>query len=341
MNALDGPVLIMVNSLGGGGAETTMVAIHRQLLKRNNSSIVLSLMQDEFTEQSHVTNVINLDRKWGMGLLGTIQELRNFQKVLRRVKPKTIIANCELPELYIALSATNKSRLICVEHTSQPWKGRKLLGSIVRLALYLRGCTWVTVVKNQNRVWGTRSRPLYIPNPFLPQDCILNTRIDPTSIVYIGRLRREKRPDWVIEASVRNQCKVEIFGDGDYRQILESKYANYGQVKFHGHVKNVWGQISSANLIVIPSEYEGDGMVVVEAVLMGHPILLADNKDLRRFEFPDNNYFSSIDDLTLKISAASTSGSGIFSLPADDIKALEESRNLETIVYLWEDLLKR
>jgi uncharacterized protein with von Willebrand factor type A (vWA) domain len=51
------------------------------------------------------------------------------------------------------------------------------------------------------------------------------------------------------------------------------------------------------SLVVVPSKYEGDGMVVIEAVLFNSPLLLADNEDLRRFNLGDKHYFNGYEKL--------------------------------------------
>jgi glycosyltransferase involved in cell wall biosynthesis len=49
--------------------------------------------------------------------------------------------------------------------------------------------------------------------------------------------------------------------------------------------------------VVVPSQYEGDGMVVIEAILSGIPLVLADNEDLRRFKLDNKHYFGSCEQL--------------------------------------------
>jgi hypothetical protein len=74
-------------------------------------------------------------------------------------------------------------------------------------------------------------------------------------------------------------------------------------------------QISCASIVIVASEFEGDGMNIVEAVANENPILLADNSDLRRFDFPDANYFKTMDDLISKIEEAKIIGTEHLSIP--------------------------
>ena len=50
------------------------------------------------------------------------------------------------------------------------------------------------------------------------------------------------------------------------------------------------GEIKEGDLLIVPSGYEGDGLVVVEGLQQKVPMLLSDIPDFRRFGFPDSNY---------------------------------------------------
>ena len=163
-----------------------------------------------------------------------------------------------------------------------------------------------------------------------------------TEIVFIGRLRAEKRPQWVIEASIQNRLRVDLYGDGDQREMLESKYVNTSDsVQFHGYVTNPWDQISLDSLVVVPSEYEGDGMVVAEAIIRNYSVLLADNSDLRRFNLPDNNYFKDQSELADKLANWKESKREAFTIPEDVMNALIRERDLGEISNRWKAFLNQ
>jgi glycosyltransferase involved in cell wall biosynthesis len=52
--------------------------------------------------------------------------------------------------------------------------------------------------------------------------------------------------------------------------------------------------VKSNDLLVIPSAWEGDGLVVVEALSRNIPIILNRVNDLTRFELPDKHYCSGV-----------------------------------------------
>ena len=80
-------------------------------------------------------------------------------------------------------------------------------------------------------------------------------------------------------------------------------------------------------------------MVVVEAVLRNHPVLLADNADLRKFHLPDSNYFQSESQLLEKLCQWKESNKLLFYASGDLIHSLTKERDIEVISDKWIELL--
>ncbi len=103
-------------------------------------------------------------------------------------------------------------------------------------------------------------------------------------IGYIGRLYPGKNVDLVIrlfEEIAADYPKVElhIAGDGSLRPALEAQAAvsPYGErIIFHGYVKDIASFYSSIDLFLFLSAHESFGLVLVEALLTGLPILTSD-----------------------------------------------------------------
>jgi hypothetical protein len=102
-----------------------------------------------------------------------------------------------------------------------------------------------------------------------------------------------------LHATSLESRRIDVFGSGDLEAKLKAKFS--GVAVFHGFVNDPWKFISPEQVLIVASEYEGDGKVIVEGILAGVPILLLDNPDLRRFELPDHNYFASSSDLRKKM----------------------------------------
>ena len=344
MNSLNGSkILFVVNSFSGGGAENSVMGVTRNLREKGIPVRLCALNRNSPQDLADPSNGLYLlERRWKSGLIATVRNLLMFRRLLVDLRPEILIANCELPELYVALVAPSSSVLGVVEHTSQPWRGRRMLGRLVRTILRLRGANWVTVSPTGNKIWLGSNSPLHIPNPIATPHKWESDDRSRTEIVFLGRLRAEKRPQWVIEASIQNKLRVDLFGDGDQREILESKYLNTSSnVQFHGYVTNPWHQISLDSLVVVPSEYEGDGMVVAEAIIRNYSVLLADNSDLRRFNLPDKNYFKDQSELADKLATWKESKGEAFTIPKDVVNSLNIERDIEKISERWNAFLSQ
>jgi glycosyltransferase involved in cell wall biosynthesis len=328
--------LIVINSTSGGGAENSMMQISEELRKRAVPVAVCALNGGP---DSQLKGDYILERKWKAGIIETFKTFIEFRLLVQKLRPTTIVANCELPEMYVAFAAPKFAKVICVEHTSNPWVGRRALGIVVRNILNLRKTKWVTVSSDAMSIWRGSQNPLHIANPIVIPGEETFQGDKPTELVFIGRLRPEKRPEWLISAAIKAELAIDIFGDGNQKEILKERFSDVSNLKFHGFVAKPWQYVSRDSLVVVPSEYEGDGMVVAEAILRGHAILLADNPDLRRFGLPEENYFLNEDELLSKILAWKKSDRKSSQVPDSVIKSLYTARDFNTIVKQWEYLL--
>jgi glycosyltransferase involved in cell wall biosynthesis len=337
-------VLFVVISTSGGGAENSMMAITSELRKKGFDFQLCAINGDKTSLDllSEKDGISILGRRWDGGISDTAKTLFDFKKLVRDLHPEVVIANCELPELFVAITPLSKSRIAIVEHTTNPWAGRKVMGMTVRTILKLRKVYWVTVSSDAKPIWFGSRKPHYIANPISVAKNSPSSNIREQSAVFIGRLRAEKRPDWLISSAVKAGLSVDIFGDGNQSEILREKYSKlYSQVRFHGFVTNPWGQLGENSIVVVPSEYEGDGMVVAEAILRGYAVLLADNPDLRRFGLPDVNYFLNKAELEAKLKSWKESESQDFRIPDAITKSLYVARDMKTIVEQWEILVTK
>jgi glycosyltransferase involved in cell wall biosynthesis len=272
-----------------------MYALHKSFLSQGLDCNLIALNESDANLLG--TNAVCLNRRWKSGIFSTISNFLQFRKVIKCTKSDFLILNCELPEFFGSLTRF-KGKIICVEHTTRPWIDKKNLGRVVRTLLKFKKTVWISVVKDQEKVWFGSQVTRYIPNPFVPRETHGKDLPSKAMLSYIGGLKVNKRPEWVINAGVELGLPVNIFGEGVLKQALEVEYRHYSkQIKFYGYYPNPWELISRNTLVVVPSQYEGDGMVVLEAILSGIPLALADNKDLRRFNLDNKHYFKSYDQL--------------------------------------------
>jgi glycosyltransferase involved in cell wall biosynthesis len=158
--------------------------------------------------------------------------------------------------------------------------------------------------------------------------------------VFVGRLNHGKHPEIVALAAQQTDSTAEFFGNGPDMISLKENYEAAG-ITFHGFVNQPWSQISPKSIVIVASEFEGDGMNIVEAVANENPILLADNADLRRFNFPDVNFFRDINDLTSKINEVKMIGNKHLCIPDSIRLRVLSEREPNRVAEQWIELFDR
>lgn len=99
-------------------------------------------------------------------------------------------------------------------------------------------------------------------------------------VVSVGRLTKQKNHQLLLHALARlaEPPAAVIVGDGPERAHLEAlaQELGLGCVVFVGATDNPYPYIASANLFALPSRFEGFGIVLVEALALGRPIVATD-----------------------------------------------------------------
>jgi glycosyltransferase involved in cell wall biosynthesis len=339
-------IMIVTNSLTGGGAERSMNLVSNELFKRGWVVAVVPINSGNHDKVEVLCEIFPLERSWREGLWGTLKAQRKFQRLVTSWNPDLIILNCDLPELFGALLLAKKP-LIAVEHVNRPWASRVILGKLIRKILEFRNTTWVAVSAHL-RIW---------PNANTPKSVILNSielgekilsekdtgKISRKlqRIVFIGRLAPQKRPLWLLEIASSLQVPLVIIGDGVLRGALEFE-SNTRKLSatFMGQVTDPWASIRQGDLLLVPSEYEGDGLVVIEALDKKIPFLVSDIPDFRRFGFPEYCYCSDVEEFVEKITYFG-GNLGELSIPSSIANQILNPRLIESVGDSWEEFLRK
>lgn len=116
----------------------------------------------------------------------------------------------------------------------------------------------------------------------LPSEC--DRLFDKYTIVAVGRLVHLKGFDLLLAAFaelllVQHEARLIIVGAGPERVPLETLAASLGireYVCFTGVQENPYPFIKRANLLALTSRYEGLGLVILEALALGKPVVAFD-----------------------------------------------------------------
>lgn len=287
--------IFVTNSLTGGGAER---AINIAVNELQDNGISVGLIPINSGNEDLITvkvPVFNIDRQWLGGPLSIAMAYLKLYFTLITTRPKVVVLNCDLPEFLVSL-IFGPWKLVVVEHAPKPWSSRTTFGRIIRRILDVRKANWV-VVSDHLSIWGVKNaNTVYIPNAIVESKSeISSSHIagnNLTRLVFIGRLTKaQKQPQILLEVAKQVNLPILYIGDGLYASELKNIAEQLNiDATFIGHVSDPWGELEIGDLLLVPSAWEGDGLVAVEAMLKSVPLLLSDIADFRRFNLPDRFY---------------------------------------------------
>ena len=126
-----------------------------------------------------------------------------------------------------------------------------------------------------------------------------NGRSKNGNLLFVGRLAGEKSVDTIIKAmplviKKHPEVKLDIVGCGPLSKKLHTLAMELEigrSINFHGRVTSakLLALYQMADIFVLPSVAELEGIVVLEAMACGKPIIISDSKDSAATHFVDGN----------------------------------------------------
>ncbi|MFE3638448.1 glycosyltransferase family 4 protein [Streptomyces sp. NPDC059168] len=237
-------------------------------------------------------------RSPGPGLAG---EVRRLARLIEEVRPELVHAHSAKAGLAARLAVRGRIPTVFQPHA---WSFEAVGGVAAGLALCWerRGARWadrVVCVSEAERATGVRAGVhasyAVIPNGidtsrFSPAPAAaaaagvraeLLPDLDPSAplVVCVGRLCRQKGQDVLLRAweQVRHaapDARLVLVGDGPDRDALRARA--HPSVRFTGAVADTVPWYRAADLVVLPSRWEGMALAPLEALACARPVVLTD-----------------------------------------------------------------
>lgn len=284
-------VCFLIGNLNNsGGTERVTSLIANKLCEDNRYNIfILSLWEGQKPFFSLNTNIktyslYNIKPSFKRQLFPTIKKIRNFVKdnqIDVLIDVDSILCVFTVPAL-IGLSTKH----ICWEH----FNFKTNLGLRYRdLGRFLatKFCDYIVVLtKKDKEFWedgikNIRARIIVIPNPTPYEYNNYIPNFDNKIVLAVGRLTFQKGFDLLLQAwkqvvSVKEDWKLQIVGNGEDESKLKN-LANQlnitDSVEFIPATKNIVEYYQSASIFCLSSRFEGFGMVILEAMSFGLPVV--------------------------------------------------------------------
>ncbi len=144
-----------------------------------------------------------------------------------------------------------------------------------------RICVSDAMAEMVRSTYGSNHALEIIPNGIREMEVPTGT-VNYRKVVFVGRLFPIKRLDVLMDAVpfLRPDLEVEIIGDGPLRPSLQAQIDQHDwqQVRLLGSLPQaeVYRRMAEALVMVLPSEMESQGIVLMEANYCGRPVICTD-----------------------------------------------------------------
>jgi glycosyltransferase involved in cell wall biosynthesis len=303
-------IMLVIPSLRGGGAEKAASLLLEEFLKAGVARIVLILFDSGplSVPASERLQIRYLNVKTEGSLIYIVLKffrvIRGLTAILKEERPCSVLSFMDYSNVAIIISSLmsgRRNRIVLSVHTLLSAQMRihaanyrvRLIGILVRL--FYRRADSIVAVSEAVKADLTENfnidsqNVLVINNPAVPEEIEKLSSESVAEIVFhegvpvvlfVGRLSRVKGVDSLLKAFSRvagqREARLVVLGEGDEKAGLRRLSSDLGldsKVHFLGYKENPYKYMKNATLFVLPSLYEGFGIVLVEAMACGIPVV--------------------------------------------------------------------
>ena len=292
-------ICIIIDCLGVGGAERVTMTLANTLLEGEHTVTIVTIDPDIQISIDPRINIYTLyfekkifkyryNRLKMYTLLEQIQSTSSmFDLVLVHLyKSSRIMKYYQHPCIYHVVHSTQSQSALKDKKGYARWRAREKIRSVyndLNLICVSQGVQ--TDLLNTMRVNPKSIQTIY--NPFDIPDIRDKSQqkiiipIEEDYFVFVGRLVKEKRIDYLLEAYKKSNIPQHllIIGDGEelealtqQTEILRIKH----KIHFIGSVSNPYPLIKKAECLILCSLYEGLPTVLIEALILQTPVMSTD-----------------------------------------------------------------
>lgn len=277
-------IVFIIPNMTGGGTERVISLLANEYRSRGIEVAIMMFAGDEcayrlddgvelfcVSEQSHGRPLIQIKR------------LKRMRKYFKQNKDCLIYSFSVMGTIFGALATLGLGIRMFVSERNDPRQG---LQGPLRNWAYERAA----VIAVQ-----TRECMGYFPGRLQKKMMVIPNPVDPSvpepfqgerrrSVVFVGRLHRQKNPELLLRAFADFQKDypdyvLEMFGKGELEEALKQAAVELEiekKVIWYGFCPDVRKRIADAGMYVLSSDFEGISNSMLEAMAMGIPVIATD-----------------------------------------------------------------
>ena len=297
-------VLHIIDSLETGGAEVLLVGVVNAM--RDYDHIIATLTpKNDFKEEFKDTQIIDLGFKNKLSI----------PKCVSRIKSIIQINEVDLVHSHL-LTSTLIGRLSTPGNIPFFFSVHNILSkSAFKLSRLSHWLEKLSYKANHHAIFVSESVKIdydeqigikgkatvlhnYVNDEFFQQEWSKSGHQlnQPIQLVSVGSLKAQKNYHFLIRALSKweNEFNLDIYGDGpllgDLEQLIKELKLE-GSIRLKGNQANIYRDLKKYDLFVMPSEYEGFGISLIEAMAIGLPTLVSNIQTLTTISNDSSLFF--------------------------------------------------
>ena len=270
-------VTFIASGLLGGGIERAYTSLANHLVNNGFRVTAILLFKTEhfFSLDDKIEFVEpSIDRASMNKFLYALRIIPYLRTHIKRFSPDVLLSYGEWFNPFVIMSTRGLDIPLFVSDRMSPMLKLGFLQDLLKKVFYRYATGIIAQTSYAKEVISRRTghkNIKVIPNPV---NVVNIDNYNPQNkIITIGRLSPEKGHIYLIEAfstlSKHTDWTLHIIGDGPERERLEDAVDNLeirNRVIFHGHRKDIAAFLSTADIFVLPSLYEGFPNALIEAM---------------------------------------------------------------------------
>jgi len=313
-------IVFLIPSLAGGGAEKVVLRLVEGLSQQGHKISIVLLHPKISYQLPENIDISILKTKKGKGLsrltyfFRASKELQNIIDSKNEVSPVDLVIS-NLPEMdQVTRFLHFKNIYFCIHNSLYQGKitqskGIKKIIKIIKFKTLYNGKKLIFVSEGVKldmlinlKVTPLQSKVIY--NPF-PVQRIMELASKPVKkelggyFIHVGRFNEQKRHDRLLRLFAQSAFddKLLLLGEGSDQQKKKithfiQQYSLSDKVVLFDFQENPYPYIKKAKALLLTSDYEGFGNVLVEALLCGTPVISFDcpsgPSEILSAEFPES-----------------------------------------------------